>query len=68
VYTLTCYRYGRLGEYPTITDPLVQPAVKSFQGALAAIHTTIGERNKKLPPEAQYPYLDPPLIPNSNNI
>jgi arachidonate 15-lipoxygenase len=68
VYTLTCYRYGRLGEYPTITDPSVQPAVKSFQGVLSEIHTTIGERNKKLPPEAQYPYLDPPLIPNSNNI
>jgi arachidonate 15-lipoxygenase len=69
VYTLTCYRYGRLGQYgDAIADKPVQPAVESFQKALAAIHTTIDERNKKLPLDAQYPYLDPVLIPNSNNI
>jgi arachidonate 15-lipoxygenase len=69
VYTLTCYRYGRLGQYgDAIADKPVQPAVEAFQKALAAIHTTIDERNKKLPLDAQYPYLDPVLIPNSNNI
>jgi len=69
VYTLTCYRYGRLGQYgAAIADKAVQPAVEAFQKALAAIHTTIDERNRKLPLEAQYPYLDPALIPNSNNI
>ena len=69
VYTLTCYRYGRLGQYgAAIADRPVQPAVEAFQKALAAIHTTIDERNRKLPPDAQYPYLDPLLIPNSNNI
>ena len=69
VYTLTCYRYGRLGQYgAAIADKPVQPAVEALQKALAAIHTTIDERNRKLPLEAQYPYLDPALIPNSNNI
>jgi arachidonate 15-lipoxygenase len=68
VYTLTCYRYGRLGQYDTITEKPVQPAVESFQKALVAIHTEIDERNQKLPPDLRYPYLDPELIPNSNNI
>jgi arachidonate 15-lipoxygenase len=64
VYTLTCYRYGRLGQYgDAIADKPARPAMTAFQKALAAIHTAIEERNKTLPPDAQYPYLDPASIP-----
>jgi hypothetical protein len=69
VFTLTCYRYGRLGQYgPAIADAPALDAVAAFQAALAGIHTTVVERNNSLPPDRQYPYLDPALIPNSNNI
>jgi arachidonate 15-lipoxygenase len=69
VFTLTCYRYGRLGQYgAAIADEPAQHAVEAFQGALAAVHTAVDERNRSLPPDRQYPYLDPELIPNSNNI
>jgi arachidonate 15-lipoxygenase len=74
-YTLTCFRYRTLGQYaamgpyqPAIDDPAAQPAVRSFQRALAAIHTAIEGRNGGLPRALSYPYLDPELIPNSNNI
>ena len=69
VFTLTCYRYGQLGQYgPAIADAPALVAVAAFQRALAGIHTTVVERNNSLPPDRQYPYLDPALIPNSNNI
>ena len=69
VFTLTCYRYGRLGQYgPAITDEPALHAVEAFQRALAVVHTAVVERNRSLPPDRQYPYLDPALIPNSNNI
>jgi hypothetical protein len=42
--------------------------VEAFQRALAAVSTAVDERNRALPPDRQYPYLDPKLIPNSNNI
>ena len=69
VYTLTCYQYGRLGQYgDAITDKPALQAVAQFQQALASIHETVEARNEALPPDRQYPYLDPDLIPNSNNI
>ena len=69
VFTLTCYRYGQLGQYgAAIADEPAMHAVEAFQGALAAVSTAVGERNRSLPPDRQYPYLDPELIPNSNNI
>ena len=47
VFTLTCYRYGRLGQYgAAIVDEPALHAVEAFQGALAAVHTAVEERNK----------------------
>jgi len=69
VFTLTCYRYGQLGQYgAAIADEPALHAVEAFQRALAAVSTAVDERNRALPPDRQYPYLDPKLIPNSNNI
>jgi arachidonate 15-lipoxygenase len=58
--------YTRLGEYGSgyFTDPNIQSALDKFQGALAAIETSMCNSGLAV----TYPYLLPSQIPQSINI
>ena len=69
IWTLTCYQYGRLGQYGSaITDLTVQGPLAAFQAELEAIEAKVAERNRTERASAPYLYLAPSRIPNSTNI
>lgn len=67
---LASIHFTKLGRFAddAFDDPRVQPAIQHFQQALEAIRLTIEERNGHLPPDQQYHYLHPDLVPQSTNI
>ncbi len=69
IWSLTCYKYGTLGQYGTmLPDARVQPAIADFQANLAQVEERIASRNTYDRSGHPYGYLLPSRIPNSTNI
>jgi len=69
IWLLTCYQYGRLGDYGgALTDTVVQEPLRALQKELDAIERRVDQRNQTERATYPYTYLKPSRIPNSTNI
>ncbi|MCA9493720.1 MAG: hypothetical protein KC621_27495 [Myxococcales bacterium] len=69
IWLLTCYQYGRLGQYKrALTDPQVHAPLQTFQAQLREAETLFIGRDTTDRAGRAYPYLRPSRVPNSANI
>ena len=69
IWLLTCYQYGRLGDYgDALSDAVVQQPLRALQKELDAIERAVDQRNATVRSTYPYTYLKPSRIPNSTNI
>jgi arachidonate 15-lipoxygenase len=69
IWLLTCYQYGRLGDYGSaLPDARVQEPLRAFQAHLQTLEQRFVERDRTERERWPWPYLRPSRIPNSTNI